>query len=150
MLFHHQVLYIMICILIVWCHQRNMSLCFLLSKKQQKLTCMTLIYLNLILHKTKRYVCKQYFVFNILSSLHQESDQILHALRPCSIYEVARFFSLYDLQVTERQKIQFLSLAAASGKNYLLDYELYSILIVCRLSISYWNESFETCCICYT
>ena len=78
---------------------------------------------------------------NILSSifshpLHQESHQILHALNPSSIYEVARFFSLYDLQVTERQKIQFLSLATTSGKNCLLDYELYSILIVCRLSIS--------------
>ena len=82
-----------------------------------------------------------YLTNNILSSifshsLHQESDQILHALKPCSIYGVARFFSLHDLQVTERQKIQFLSLAAASGKNYLLDYELYSILIVYRPSIS--------------
>ena len=51
---------------------------------------------------------------NILSSifshpLHQESDQILHTLKPCSINEVARFFSLYDLQITERQKIYFLS-----------------------------------------
>ena len=75
---------------------------------------------------------------HILSSffshpLHQESDQIL---KLSSVYEVARFFSLYDLQVTERQKIQFLSLAATSGNNYLLDYELYSILIVYRPSIS--------------
>ena len=78
---------------------------------------------------------------NILSSifsrpLHQESDQILHAVKPSSIYEVARFFSLYDLQVTEQQKIRFLSLAATSGNNYLLGYELYSILIVYRPSIS--------------
>ena len=77
---------------------------------------------------------------NILSSifshpLHQESDQILHTLKPCSINEVARFFSLYDLQITERQKIYFLSLAATSGNNYLLDYELYCILIVYRPSI---------------
>ena len=75
---------------------------------------------------------------NILSSifshpLHQQSDQILNL---SSIYEVARFFSVYDLQVTEQQKIQFLSLASTSGKNYLLDYELYSILIVYRPSIS--------------
>ena len=75
---------------------------------------------------------------HILSSffshpLHQESDQIL---KLSSVYEVARFFSLYDLQVTERQKIQFLSLAATSGNDYLLDYELYSIIIVYRPSIS--------------
>ena len=70
-------------------------------------------------------------LFSIFSHLlHQVSDQILHAVKPSSIYEVAHFFSLYDLQVTERQKIQFLSLAATSGKNYLLDYELYTILIV--------------------
>ena len=86
------------------------------------------VYMYIITHMTN----------NILSSifshpLHQESDQIL---KPSSIYEVARFFSLYDLQVTERQKIQFLSLAATSSKNYLLDYELYSILIVYRPSIS--------------
>ena len=56
-------------------------------------------------------------LFSIFSHLYQVSDQILHAIKLSSIYEVARLFSLYDLQVTERQKIQFLSLAATSGKN---------------------------------
>ena len=34
------------------------------------------------------------------------------------------------MHVTEQQKIQFLSLAATSGKYYLVDFYLYSILIV--------------------
>ena len=76
---------------------------------------------------------KQYLSSIFSHPLHQESDQIL---KPSSIYEVARFFSLYDLQVTERQKIQCLSLVATSGNNYLLGFELYSILIVYRPSIS--------------
>ena len=75
---------------------------------------------------------KNHILSSIFSHLlHQESDQILHTLKPSSIYEVAHFFSLYDLQVTERQKMQFLSLAATSGNNYILGYELHSIFSYC-------------------
>ena len=46
----------------------------------------------------------------------QESHSIQHGLNSISIYEVANFFSLYDLHVTEKQKIKLLSLVSTSGK----------------------------------
>ena len=50
----------------------------------------------------------------------------MQALRCTSIFEVVKFFSLYDLCVTEEQKIRLLSLAATSGNIFT---ELYSIYI---------------------
>ena len=67
------------------------------------------------------HASKCYLIVLLSSPPYQESDPILQALKSTSIYQVAHFFSLYDLHVTEQQKIQFLSLAATSGKNYLVD-----------------------------
>ena len=46
----------------------------------------------------------------------KESHSIQHGLNSISIYEVANFFSLYYLHVTEQQKIKLLSLVSTSGK----------------------------------
>ena len=53
---------------------------------------------------------------------YQESDPILDALKSTSTFEVAHFFFLYDLHVTEQQKIKFLSLASTSGKFFVFQF----------------------------
>ena len=65
----------------------------------------------------------------------------LHYVDPLCTHKVSSKLSvigILDLQVTEKQlrsllyavQFQFLSLAAASGSNYLLGYELYSIYLL--------------------
>ena len=53
---------------------------------------------------------------------YQESDPILDALKSTSTFEVAHFFFLYDLHVTEQQKMKFLSLASTSGKCFIFQF----------------------------
>ena len=62
--------------------------------------------------------CK--FQFLLFSSVtFQESDPIMmDALKCTSALEVAHFFSIYDLHITEQQKIKFLSLTSTTGKYF--------------------------------
>ena len=68
--------------------------------------------------------------------IFQKSDPIRDALKATSALEVAHFFSIYDLHITEQQKIRFLSLTSTTGKYLSSVQQIISLLyLLCTVII---------------